>query len=322
MDSGCGRGGDALWLNCGRRCAQAECPVAKIIWLASYPKSGNTWMRVLLTNYLRDAAVPADINELEGGPIASARASFDEWAGIEASALDDGTIEELRPEVFRCLLREVPDTLYTDTLYLDTLYLKVHEAWGRTHRGDALFPADITAGVVYMLRNPLDIAPSCSHHWGISVAQAVENLCAPAFTVARPCDGIADQLRQRLRCWTGHAQSWLEESCLPVHLVRYEDLLSDPEAVFGGVVRFCGLPWEAARVRKAVAFSDFSELRRQELSNGFRERPPRSSGPFFRSGKSGSWHAELPADLAKRLMHTHGESMRRFGYLDENKRPV
>lgn len=44
-----------------------------IYWLASYPKSGNTWMRILLTNYLRDGDEPADINNLDGGPIASAR---------------------------------------------------------------------------------------------------------------------------------------------------------------------------------------------------------------------------------------------------------
>jgi aryl sulfotransferase len=286
--------------------------VAKIIWLASYPKSGNTWMRILLTNYLRNAAAPADINQLDGGPIASARVCFDEWAGVEASALDDSVIEELRPQVYRCLLREATGTLY----------MKVHDAWGLTIRGDALFPSDVTAGVVYMLRNPLDVASSCSHHWGVSMAQAVQNLCTPAFAVARSHDGRSDQLRQQLRCWSGHAQSWLEDSCLPVHLVRYEDLRAHPAAAFGAVVRFCGLPWNAAQVRKAVAFSDFSELRGQEQCNGFRERPLRSSGAFFRNGKSGSWREELSGDLARRIIQTHGESMRQFGYLDENNQPV
>ncbi len=63
-----------------------------IYWLASYPKSGNTWLRTLITNYLRDAETPADINELDGGPIASARLWFDEWVGVEASLLDDTLI--------------------------------------------------------------------------------------------------------------------------------------------------------------------------------------------------------------------------------------
>ena len=58
-----------------------------IFWLASYPKSGNTWMRILLTNYMRNADEPADINRLDGGPIASARQVFDDNVGVEASVL-------------------------------------------------------------------------------------------------------------------------------------------------------------------------------------------------------------------------------------------
>ena len=70
-------------------------------------------MRVLLTNYLRDGNTPADINKLDGGPIASVRKWFDEWVGIEASALDDVIVERLRPDVYRCMAGESPDTMFT-----------------------------------------------------------------------------------------------------------------------------------------------------------------------------------------------------------------
>ena len=76
-------------------------------------------MRVLLTNYLRNGSTPADINELDGGPIASVRKWFDEWAGIEASALSDTVVERLRPDVYRGMAGESPDTMY----------VKVHDAW-------------------------------------------------------------------------------------------------------------------------------------------------------------------------------------------------
>src|SRR4030067_3299012 len=145
-----------------------------IIWLASYPKSGNTWMRVLLTNYLRNGNTPADINKLDGGPIASVRKGFDEWAGIEASALNDAVVERLRPDVYRGMAGESPDTIY----------MKVHDAWRRTDRGEPLFPADVTAGVVYIIRNPLDIVTSATHHWGTGMKKAVENLCDTDFTIS------------------------------------------------------------------------------------------------------------------------------------------
>ncbi|MEM9783942.1 MAG: sulfotransferase, partial [Pseudomonadota bacterium] len=35
-----------------------------IVWLASYPKSGNTWMRLFLANYIMKRETPLPINEI------------------------------------------------------------------------------------------------------------------------------------------------------------------------------------------------------------------------------------------------------------------
>ncbi|NOZ51459.1 MAG: sulfotransferase domain-containing protein, partial [Chloroflexi bacterium] len=77
-----------------------------IIWLASYPKSGNTWMRVFLTNYLRDSDEPAEINNLDGGPIASARDIFDRVIGVESSDLTAEEIDRFRPAVYEQVAAE------------------------------------------------------------------------------------------------------------------------------------------------------------------------------------------------------------------------
>jgi hypothetical protein len=200
--------------------------------------------------------------------------------------------------------------------------MKTHDAWARTDRAEALFPADVTAGVIYIMRNPLDLAASCANHWSVSIDRAVENLCNPEFALARSLGGLADQLRQRLRSWSGHVTSWLDESGLPTQLIRYEDLQRDPVQVFGDVIRFCGVPYNEARVRQAVAFSDFSELQKQEQARGFRERSVNAPEPFFRRGQVGAWREELSAELADRLIETHGEIMRRFGYLAEDDRLI
>lgn len=286
--------------------------MAKIFWLASYPKSGNTWMRMLLTNYLRNPSNPSDINKAKYGTIAASRAWFDEWAGVEASALDDKTIECLRPDVYRCMADEEQETVY----------MKVHDAWGRTDQGEGIFPVDVTGGVVYILRNPLDMAASCANHWGVDLNQAVDNMCDQTFALSRSLGVMADQLRQYMGSWSDHVASWMDQADLPIHLVRYEDLQRDPENYFGDVVRFCGLPWDSERVSKAVMFSDFKELQRQERDNDFRERSPKAPAPFFRKGQVGSWREELPQELAQRLIEAHGEVMLRFGYLDNDYRPI
>lgn len=280
--------------------------MAKIFWLASYPKSGNTWLRVLLTNYQRNDSAPADINALNGGPIASARMWFDEWAGLEASALSDTTIARLRPEVYRCMARENSATLF----------MKAHDAWERSEHGEALFPADVTGGVVYIARNPLDIASSLANHNGISIEQAVAALCDTNYMIARTLGGLSDQLSQRLGSWSAHVRSWLDDSGLPLILLRYEDLHERPEQVFGEIVRFCQLEWDAERVRRAVEFSSFAELQRQEQGGGFRERPVRSREAFFRRGQVGGWRDELPAALAERLLAAHAPMLRRLGYIE------
>jgi hypothetical protein len=80
------------------------------------------------------------------------------------------------------------------------------------------------------------------------------------------------------------------------------------------VVRSCGLDYDEDGVEKAVAFSSFAELQRQEGSAGFGERSTAAPGGFFRRGEVGSWRDELPGHLAERLTAAHHETMERFGY--------
>ena len=275
-----------------------------IVWLASYPKSGNTWLRVLLTNYLRDTGEPADINTLLGAPAAGSREHFDQWAGVEGSALNANVVDRLRPQVYRCAARDEHDTLF----------MKVHDAWARVDTGEPMFPADVTLGVVYIIRNPLDLAGSCAHHWGTSIEAAVERMCGGSAECLPGLPGLPGQLRQRVGSWSHHVRSWVDDSGGPVHVVRYEDLSVDPCRVFGGVVTFCGLDYDEDRVKNAVAFSSFAELQRQEASAGFRERSTAAPGGFFRRGEVGSWRDELPDQLGERLTAAHHETMERFGY--------
>jgi hypothetical protein len=275
-----------------------------ICWIASYPKSGNTWLRVLLANYRADSETPANINSL-GDYGASARIVFDEWAGITASALDGVTVDNLLPDVYRCVAREETGRIF----------FKVHDMFRLTSLGQPLFPADVSMGAVYVVRNVSDIVISLAHHAGIGGPEAVERVCKSGYAIACSEAGLDEQLRQVLGSWSEHVSSWLDQSAIPVYLVRYEDLLRSPVEVFGGIVGFCGLPFDRERARRAVAFSRFDELRRQEQTNGFSERHERSSAPFFRLGRAGDGAEKLGAEMVQRLFDEHGAILRRLKYL-------
>ena len=124
-----------------------------IIWLASYPKSGNTWLRIFLTNLRRDAEGPVNINDLDGGPIASDRGLFDNATGIEASDLTSEEIDRLRPEVYERLAAEAKEVLF----------LKVHDAYTYGADGRPLLSAG-GSRAIYLIRNPLDVAVAFANH--------------------------------------------------------------------------------------------------------------------------------------------------------------
>ena len=284
----------------------AEAPGGSVVWLASYPRSGNTWLRALLTNYLGGRGTPASINALAGGAAFLSRELFDEELGVSSSDL---TPEEILRH--RALLHE----LLTADLPRPT-FVKVHDAFLRTAEGAVLFPPAATLGAVYVVRNPLDVAVSCARFWNWPLARGVAELNDPAAALARPAKRLHDVLPEPLSTWSGHVTSWLDQRELPVHVVRYEDLLADPAAAFAAVLRFAGIEPDDGRVARAVGHARFDGLRAQEERSGFHEKPA-TARFFFRAGRAGAWREALSPEQVRTLVDAHAPLMERFGYLSE-----
>ncbi len=278
--------------------------IPKLYWLASYPKSGNSWMRILLTNYLADGDEPADINRLGAGRITSARQVFDDNVGVEASDLTQDEMERYRPAVYDRISVQADEPIF----------IRIHDAVTRTPGGHLTLSKAASAGVIYLLRNPLDIAVPLAHHKSSSVAKMVTKMGDPTFHfVEAP---MHHPLVQRLSTWSGHVTSWVDEPGLRVLVVRYEDLHDDALGAFADLIRFCGLDDDPARIAKAVDFSRFERTKAQEETHGYAGKSERASS-FFRKGVVGSWRESLTPDLVDRLIADHGDVMRRFGYLDD-----
>jgi len=285
--------------------------VAGIIWLASYPKSGNTWLRTFLTNYQRDGDEPVDINGLNNSPIASARRAFDETVGVEASDLTPEEIDRYRPSVYSQIVENLEQSLF----------LKVHDAYTLNSEGQPLFPKSATQSVIYLIRNPLDVAVSFAHHSNITIPSMIDRMNNEDYAFADRDTRLHQQLRQKLLSWSSHVRSWVDESGLSVKVTRYEDLLRDAIPSFTAIVQAAGLPLDPNKVKKAVEFSSFERLQTMEREGGFRERAPRADS-FFRKGTVGDWRNVLTEDQATQLISAHRVVMQRFGYLDNAGKPV
>jgi len=282
-----------------------------IWWLASYPKSGNTWLRAWLRNMQLNGATPADIDDLALGPLASSRDWFEDVLGLDSGELGPERIARLRPDLYRWASAhaEAP------------MYCKVHDIQARLDDGQWLFPPEASRGVLYLVRNPLDVAVSLAPHMGVDLDEAIARLCHPGHAIAARRDGGDDQLRQHLSDWSSHVLAWVDQPDIPVLALRYEDLHAQPLASFRRAADFLGLTATEAVLRQAIRHSAFPVLQAQEARAGFAEasyKAPR----FFRRGEPGGWRDSLTPTQVDRVIAAHGAAMARFGYLDSQGKPL
>jgi hypothetical protein len=287
------------------------------MWLASFPKSGNTWFRMLVANLAAKDDSPIDINDLpERGGIASARGPFDHLTLIDSSLLTYDEIDCLRPRVYEELAAGAQDDEYDKPEEVSAVrFIKVHDAYTSTPKGEALLGGRRgAAGAIVIVRDPRDVAPSLANHNRSSIDEAIVfmNDADSAFC-AKP-KRLHSQLRQQLRGWSGHIASWLDQTDIPVHLIRYEVMRADTAGTLRHALAFAGRTASDEEIARAVRFADFDELRRQEADKGFRETPNRPGGLFFRRGQAGAWREELTPEQAARIETAHAPMMRRLGY--------
>ena len=274
--------------------------MGNIVWLASYPKSGNTWLRAFLANLVADRSTPVPLDEL--ARYADDEASperFSALAGRPSEGLDLSEIAALRPQVHALIARDARGTRF----------VKTHNMAG-SFDGHPLHDMAVTAGAIYVVRNPLDVAVSMTHHFGLSLDEAIERL--GDANVATANDALF--VTQILGSWSMHVKGWVDLASERVLVLRYEDLLARPGKQFARVARLVGLGTDRARIERAVARAGFGELAALERRHGFREASA-TAGCFFRRGRANEWREALSREQVARVVGAHREQMARFGYV-------
>ncbi len=271
-----------------------------ILWLASYPKSGNTWLRAFLHNFMRNPDQPYDINKLMEFTAGESQTvlyrKFDPRPWTEYS-LDD--VARLRPLVHRELTKAFPDTVFA----------KTHNAL-LEDRGHPTVNLEVTAGAIYVVRNPLDVAISYSHHLGITIDEVIK-VMATKGAMTTPSE---KHVYEFMSSWSQHVESWTGKPNPRLLVLRYEDMLESPFKSFGAVAKFLGINAPRDRLDKAIKQSSFKVLKNQEKAKGFIERPAKAES-FFRKGEAGQWRHDLTPEQVKQIVSDHREQMDRFGYV-------
>lgn len=271
-------------------------------WLASYPKSGNTWFRAFLTAYGQKEG-DIDINRLAARH-AAREGLFERYLAIDGSLLSEAETFIARREIY-LLLAETNTTSAPQ---------KVHDANLTLANGKLLFPPEATRATIHLVRHPFDVAVSYAYHLGLApnFDKCIDHMCNPEFKV----DGlIFSQMPQVQSDWSTHTLSWIDMPDTRRVTLRYEDMLADGVHAFDRALRamYPEVEPDRARIERAVEATSFGKLQAQEAAGNFRERPPKSEA-FFRSGKAGDWQDHLNPAQCARLAEALAPAMERLGY--------
>ena len=273
-----------------------------IIWLASYPKSGNTWLRIFLENLFRNTQSPADINDLSVVKFSDNSFSlYETVAGKSLRNESDSNIHKLRNQVQKYM-----------GSHSETVFAKTHNAV-MNFENSPLIWLEHLAGVIYVIRNPLDMLVSFSDHYNLTIDDTIEAISSPYHRINSTEKGIF----QILGGWSNHYYSWFNVENLSPLCLRYEDMIQNPVKSFGKLMKFLGLPKDTPRLKRAIRHSSFKVVSQQETKKGFAEQS-RAGHKFFRQGKIGSYRRVLSDDQIAKVIDNHGELMVEMGYLDKN----
>jgi hypothetical protein len=272
-------------------------PGRDVAWIASYPRSGNTWLRLLLHTY---AIAPIQhLHELGRSSL-----ELDWWL---AQARPHG----LPAEWIVHAGRQVQGRFSRTPGFPPDLLIKSHFTLGGSHP-----LLERTRAAVYLVRDPRDVLLSGLNFKELTTGEVIEDQreYARRFIDA---GGDPGWIRHGYGSWDEHAASWLSAREFPVLVVRYEDLKADPARAFARVLEFLGAPVDPGRVQSAVMHCDFQRLRDMEVASRATSQiasMKRADRFFFHKGVTGQSLGHLGADLERRFMERFGPAMARFGY--------
>jgi len=276
-----------------------------IIWLASYPKSGNTWFRAFLSVLLNDGDL--DINQMKITGIFSSKVLFENFTDLDPAYLYDSEAKALQTEVFMHLAQ---------FFQKKDLFIKIHDAYTYRNDDQPLVPSLCTRCAIYFIRNPLDVVGSFANHIGGTIDEAIRlmNKSDCALAVQPDNYNLNNQFKQLMLSWSGHVESWTAGLPFPVMVIRYEDMIADTYVAFSKALTFMGIAAAKEQIEAAIAASTFEQLQKKEQEKGFYEKNIKSP-VFFRKGKAGNWKNELTESQIADITANHKAVMTRYNYL-------
>ena len=282
-----------------------------IIWLSSYPKNGNTWLRALISAYYYsdDGFFIGDRNleNIQQFPVKKCLEGFN----FDLSKPGDSARYWIPAQEKMNMDKKVK-------------FLKTHNALVKLGQNNFTNKKN-TLGCIYIVRDPRNVIDSMSRHFQIDHDKALsvmqdENNFTYDF---KKTDDYSDY--QFISSWEKNYQSWKNNRLIPIKFLKYEDLLKETFFVFKEVVEFIDKlinnkkGFNREKAKNAVKSTSFENLKKIEENQGFSEsiiaRKDKKKIPFFHLGPKNEWHKNFDSKFIEKINDIFQKNLNELNYL-------
>ena len=273
----------------------------KNIFLASYPKSGNTWLRSIIGNFY-NFEKEFSLNDLKSIPLLSIKKHFNEFQNKVYINNNELHFDWVSQNIIKCqnLLNNKPNHLNI---------FKTHSARHKNFTNET-----VNAGFIYIVRDPRDIIVSLKNFSGKEIDKTIDE-----FLFSKSLMITTNGAQELLSTWELNVQSWLNYTSVPRLIIKYEDLKLNPKEIILNIKEFLNkihsfhINLNNKDIDKIVENTNFNNLKKLEDKNGFDEATIHSN--FFRSGTSNQWKDVLTNTQINLIEKNLKSMMRYFNYI-------
>ena len=289
-------------------------------YLASYPRSGNTWCRLFVYELFKSKFLSLNINQkypdfrklgqynnsFKFQSIISSRQCIDDQIGFDSSDLKMNELDTYRPNL------ELGKIYGLKNFNL----LKVHDAFTSPFNGgNPVMPINGCKGVIYLVRNPIDIIASLSEFYQWDVQKTIEFIIDNRAGLCDSSKSCSNFVRQYMGSWAFHVKSWTNQEELPILVVRYEDLVKSPYKYFPQIAEFLELSSNKKEINNAIRKTTFEKLKNNQVQyEAFIEKPS-SCKEFFWKGLLGEGEKIINNLQRDKIIASLGDVMEFYSYI-------